>query len=57
MTFAIYFGHWGGISMDHDAGGWLRVCLGWVAFLWAPEDLDALLRRLVDAAEKGGLTP
>lgn len=38
MSIILSFGQWGGIYVDRR-----RLCLGWVAITWLPEDIDDVL--------------
>lgn len=41
MTLALSFGKWGGFYILR--GHTFRVCLGWVALTYFPEDIDVIL--------------
>jgi len=50
MTFMLSFGKWGGIYWRN---GWAkRLCLGWIALTFWPNDLDVILLAEVEALEQ-----
>ena len=44
MSIVLSVGRWGGVYLQR--GYTWRVCLGWVALTFIPEDMDDLLNRL-----------
>lgn len=51
MSFIISFGKYGGFYYHSDYH--TRICLGWVAFTYLPEDYDDMLSRILSQTSEG----
>jgi hypothetical protein len=53
-TLSLSFGGWGGFYFHRDYT--IRLCLGWIALTWIPQDLDDLLRNMgLDGLQAGSI--
>ncbi len=53
-TIALYWGAYGGFNLTRTPAGSARLCLGWVALVYYPEDLDLRFERAVQLGRKMG---
>ena len=52
MSIILSIGRWGGVYVHYRGYTW-RICLGWLAITFVPEDIDVVLNRLIQRGQRG----
>ena len=52
MSIILSLGRWGGVYV-HYRGYTRRICLGWLAITFVPEDINVVLNRLIQRGQRG----